>query len=201
MCRSILSAPFAANRMKQQECPFARNICALVRGKLQKSSSWPRISSCLHVIWYRGLIENNSSYGLQCRGLCGTLITASSLSMFKPIRMRFLSRQTRYLKNIKDLPSPSPTDEIFVYEYNFFFFSFFFFKFWCFCNNRSIVHWANFNTVKLLGQAFFCIFFWLIYFYHFSPKTPLELVWMLLNQWIVISLQENNNNYSLIYVD
>ena len=77
----------------------------------------------------------------------------------------------------------------------------FFFKFWCFCNNRSIVLWANFNTVKLLGQAFFCIFFWLIYFYHFSPKTPLELVWMLLNQWIVISLQENNNNYSLIYVE
>ena len=97
----------------------------------------------------------------------------------------------------------SPTDEIFVYEYTFFFFLFFFlfFKFWCFCNNRSIVLWANFNTVKLLGQAFFCIFFWLIYFYHFSPKTPLELVWMLLNQWIVISLQENNNNYSLIYIE
>ena len=83
----------------------------------------------------------------------------------------------------------------------FFLFFFFFFKFWCFCNNRPIVLWANFNTVKLLGQAFFCIFFWLIYFYHFSPKTPLELVWMLLNQWIVISLQENNNNYSLIYVE
>ena len=81
-------------------------------------------------------------------------------------------------------------------------FYFYFLKFWCFWSNRSIVLWANFSTVKLLGQAFFCIFFWLIYFYHyFSQKTPLELVWMLLNQWIVISLQENNNNYSLIYVE
>ena len=106
------------------ECPFAHNVWALVRGKLQKSSSVAENFSCLHVIWWRGLTERSSSCGLWRRGLSGTLIAASILNMFKPTRVRSLNKPTPYMKNIKGLPSPFPTDEISAYLYTLFFLSF-----------------------------------------------------------------------------
>ena len=125
-CRLTLSAPFAASRMKQRNTFCGSAHLPITFGpwfgvSCKRAVQWPRTFSCLHVIWWRGLTERSSSCGLWRRGLCGTLVTASILNMFKPTRVRSLNKPTPCMKNIRDLPSPFPTDEISAYTYTLFF--------------------------------------------------------------------------------